>query len=141
MHLPVIRVTCAVIVHRERIFAAQRGPHAHQPLKWEFPGGKVEPGESDEACLLRELSEELQMMVTIIKRLPVFRHQYPDFIIELIPFICRPDHTGHKLQEHEEAGWFPCRQLRKLHWADADVALMEYVADLFCKGESSLLNP
>lgn len=141
VNLPVVRVTCAVVVHQGTVFAARRGPGATQPLKWEFPGGKVEAGETDEACLHRELSEELNMQVEIIERLPVFLHQYAGFQIELVPFICRTNTKDHTLHEHHEAGWYNTRALRELDWADADIRLMQAVVDLFHTKGSSLSDP
>lgn len=122
-----IRVTCAIIKDGDKIFAAQRGPHAQQALKWEFPGGKVEPGEKEEDCLKRELLEELKMIVKIKKRLPSFIHSYPEFTIELIPFLCSIDEKSHVTNEHARAGWFNQEQLNTLDWAAADVAVLQYI--------------
>jgi len=124
-----IRVTCAIIKDGDKIFAAQRGPGAQQALKWEFPGGKVEPGESDEECLLRELAEELEMLVSIEEKLPSFFHDYPSFSIELIPFVCSPKTEGHSANEHAGTGWFTREQLLQLDWAAADVAIMQYLLE------------
>ena len=124
-----------------KVFAARKGPGTSQPLKWEFPGGKVEDNETDEECLARELDEELRMKVTILKRLPSFFHLYPEFEIELVPFLCKPVETNHQLLEHDRAGWFPPDQLKSLTWAEADAGLMGYVTVLLDKGESSLLVP
>lgn len=135
---PFIRVTCAVMIDNGKVFAARKGPDARQPLKWEFPGGKVEDNETDEECLARELDEELRMKVTILKRLPSFFHLYPEFKIELVPFLCRPVETNHQLLEHDQAGWFLPNQLKSLSWAEADAAIMDYVTDLLDTGESSL---
>jgi len=122
-----IRVTCAIIKAGNKIFAAQRGPAAQQALKWEFPGGKVEANETDEECLKRELTEELEMQVRIIRKLPPFTHQYPAFKIELIPFLCLPENEGHSVLEHSGTGWFTRDQLLQLDWAEADIAVLQYV--------------
>lgn len=124
-----IRVTCAIIKDGDKIFAAQRGPGAQQALKWEFPGGKVEPGESDEECLLRELKEELEMQVKVERKLPSFTHDYPSFSIELIPFVCHMQREGHSAKEHAVTGWFTRKELLELDWAAADVAVMHYVIE------------
>ncbi len=124
-----IRVTCAIIKDGDKIFAAQRGPGAQQALKWEFPGGKVEPGESDEECLFRELNEELEMLVSIEKKLPSFFHDYPSFSLELIPFLCSLETKVHTANEHAGTGWFAREELQKLDWAAADVALMQFVLE------------
>ena len=121
------RVSCAIIKKGDKIFAAQRGPAAQQALKWEFPGGKVESGETDLECLKRELTEELEMQVKVIRKLPSFIHHYPSFTIELIPFLCKPENEAHSVLEHLGAGWFTREQLLQLDWAAADVAVMQYV--------------
>lgn len=141
MNQPVIRVTCAVVVYRGTVFAARRGPHSSQPLKWEFPGGKVEAGETDEECLHRELSEELNMQVEILEKLPPFPHQYKGFQVELLPFICRACTNNYTLHEHDDAGWYSGRELMELDWADADVRLMQTVVDIFYTKGSSLSVP
>jgi 8-oxo-dGTP diphosphatase len=124
-----IRVTCAIIKDGNKIFAAQRGPDAQQALKWEFPGGKVEPGETDEECLIRELIEELEMQVKLERRLPSVTHAYPFFSIELIPFVCSLENKAHFANEHSGTGWFTREQLLQLDWAAADVTVMHYVIE------------
>jgi 8-oxo-dGTP diphosphatase len=83
-----IQVTAAVIIEEGLVLITERpkgGPH---PGAWEFPGGKVEPGETPEECLARELDEELGMTVVVGERLAVVRHAYPDLLIDLIAFTC-----------------------------------------------------
>lgn len=88
-HLP-IPVVCAVIEDvAGRVLIAQRPAHKHLALKWEFPGGKVEPGEAPEAALLRELREELGCDATVVRALPRFTHDYATVVIEMFPFVCR----------------------------------------------------
>ncbi len=135
---PFIRVICAVMVQNGKVFAARKGPGSSQPHKWEFPGGKVEANETDEQCLARELHEELRMEASVLKRLPSFYHQYPEFKIELVPFLCKPVVTEHQLLEHDRAGWFLPSQLKRLSWAEADAGLMDYVTVLLGTGESNL---
>ncbi len=122
-----VRVVCAVITNGNRIFAAQRGPRVQQALKWEFPGGKVEPGETLEECLRRELSEELQMQVNIIEKLPSVFYRYPYFSIELIPFLCSAENQRFFPVEHLGAGWFEPYKLRELPWAEADLKVLDLV--------------
>lgn len=124
-----VRVTCAVIIDGQRVFAARRGPGGQQALKWEFPGGKLEAGETEEECLHRELAEELNMKVHILARLRSFFHEYTGFTIELIPFLCRLVEPGHTPLEHSSTGWFTSAELKDLDWAEADVALMKYVLE------------
>ena len=85
----VIPVTCAILVDAgRRVLVTQRSSLMKLPLKWEFPGGKMERGEGPEECLAREIREELGLEIYIGKRLASSVHHYPDFSIELIPFIC-----------------------------------------------------
>ncbi len=122
-----LRVSCAIIIEQGKVFAARRGSTQKQPFKWEFPGGKIEPGETPGQGLLRELSEELAMQPRILEQLPSFFHQYEDFRIELIPFVCRVSTTQHTAVEHDQTGWFSGQQLPLLQWTAADVPVMEYV--------------
>ncbi len=127
MSLKEIAVCCAVIIKDGKVFVAQRGEHASQAFKWEFPGGKLEPDETEQDCLHRELAEELQMDVVVIKKLPEFTHSYPEFVVKLIPFQCRLKHHRYAASEHEQTAWLLPDDLPKLDWAAADIQLMEYV--------------
>jgi 8-oxo-dGTP diphosphatase len=95
------------------------------PLKWEFPGGKIEPGETAEQCLVREIKEELDITVEIIRDLPANRHTYAAVTIELIPFICRHTCGEITLKEHAQYQWLPADELLALDWADADVPIVK----------------
>jgi 8-oxo-dGTP diphosphatase len=122
-----LKVTCAVIFFGGKVFAARRGMTMNQPLRWEFPGGKIEQGETEPQCLVRELSEELEINVEVLEKLPAFTHHYTEFSIELIPFVCRVNDPQHLACEHDQTGWFTAAQLKELDWAPADVQVMEYV--------------
>lgn len=124
-----LRVTCAIIFWDGKIFAARRGNTTHQAFSWEFPGGKIEAGETEAECIVRELSEELNMKPVILERLPSFVHHYENFAIELIPFICDLPLQEHMAAEHEQTGWFTPAQLLELQWAPADVPVLEYVLE------------
>ena len=85
-----IPVVCAVLENSAgHVLVAQRPAHKHLGLKWEFPGGKVEPGESLETALLRELREELGCVAEVVRALPPFRHDYGTIAIAMLPFVCR----------------------------------------------------
>ena len=83
-----IPVVCAVIECDGKLLLAQRPAHKHLPLKWEFPGGKVEPGEDPAAAIIREIREELGCDVVITRALPAFNHDYTTVVIEMLPFVC-----------------------------------------------------
>jgi 8-oxo-dGTP diphosphatase len=127
----VIKVTCALIIDNEnRIFAAQRSPVMSLPLKWEFPGGKIEPNETPEGCLIREIQEELNIEVKIIRELPTNTHSYPNITIELIPFICKHKNGEILLKEHAEFRWLYKNELLVLDWAEADIPIVKYYLNI-----------
>jgi 8-oxo-dGTP diphosphatase len=126
-----LQVTCALIINpQNQILAAQRSQAMSLPLKWEFPGGKIEPGETAEDCLIREIREELNIEICIIKALPSNTHTYPKITIELIPFIC--EHIGGEiiLKEHAQYRWLHKNELLALDWADADVPIVKHYLNL-----------
>ncbi len=120
-----IHVTCAIIECNNLILAAQRSRNMKMPLKWEFPGGKIDSGETAEESLRRELMEELRIAVTIQDRLKPVRHAYSDVAIILHPFICRLVAGEPVRVEHAALIWLPLEQLDALDWAAADVPVLE----------------
>lgn len=130
-----IKVTCAIIVDEEgMVLVTQRSERMKLPLKWEFPGGKVEAGESFENCLKREISEELGLEVLVGEQLPANVHHYPDFSISLIPFLCKLISRSIQLSEHAAYRWLRPEELLALDWAEADIPIVEsYLLSL--KGE------
>lgn len=120
-----IEVTCALIVdNQNRLFAAQRSGEMSLPLKWEFPGGKVESGETFEECLRREIKEELSVEIEILKRLDFNIHSYPSITIKLIPFVCKLTSGQIVLKEHIKYQWLTATNLLDLDWADADIPIL-----------------
>lgn len=95
------------------------------PLKWEFPGGKIEENETAEECLIREIKEELNIEIEITGSLSPNDHQYPDKLIRLIPFICRQVGGEIILKEHDDYKWMDVKDLLDLDWAEADVGVVE----------------
>lgn len=113
------------------MLASQRSAAMSMPLKWEFPGGKLDPGESPEACLRREIHEELSIQVSVGKNLPVSTHHYPAFTISLYPFICAIEIGEIVLHEHAAIAWLTPEKLHALEWAEADVpVLASYLAQI-----------
>lgn len=121
---PFIRVTCAVICRNGLVLAARRGAGMKMAGKWEFPGGKVEAGESEEETICREILEELGMTIRVTGRLTTVRHNYGSFQIELIPFIAEVTGGEPVPHEHDEVRWLQPEALTALDWAEADVPVM-----------------
>ena len=123
---PPIPVVCGIIVDESgRALACLRPPGKHLADKWEFPGGKVEPGESPEAALIRELWEELDIVVEILRPLTPVTWDYGRGPIRLIPFICRIMNGEPKALDHAEVRWVAPDSLHELDWAEADGPILE----------------
>lgn len=122
-----IDVTCAIIRRDGKILAAQRGPNAHLAGRWEFPGGKVDLGESEERCIVREIREELGIEIRPIRRLADSVHDYGDKQIRLIPFECELSGGEPEAREHASVGWFQVTDLKSLDWCDADLEIVRQV--------------
>lgn len=127
-----IPVVCALIENRDgHILMAQRPPHKHLGLKWEFPGGKIEPGESAETALHRELHEELGCTVDILHSLPRVTHAYETVTIEMIPFVARlaADSAEPHPHEHVALRWIRPAELASLDLPAADGPIIaDYLA-------------
>lgn len=95
------------------------------PLKWEFPGGKIDPGESPEQCLRRELVEEMGICVHVGKSLPANTHHYRTFAVTLYPFVCSIESGEIVLHEHAAISWLPPVELHSLDWAEADLPVID----------------
>jgi 8-oxo-dGTP diphosphatase len=100
-----IKVTCALIVHKNRILITQLGAGSDHPFLWEFPGGKVNPGETEESSIRREISEELDIDIEIVKALKQVQFDYGFKKIELKPFLCQVISEKIKLNEHVDSQW------------------------------------
>ena len=108
----------------KKILVTQRSEKMKLPLKWEFPGGKLHDGETEEECILRELKEELAIQVRIIMRLTPSQFDYGTFIINLIPFLVEYESGNIQIAEHREAKWLTKDELIHLDWAPADIAIL-----------------
>lgn len=122
-----IRVVAAVIEMNGKIFCGQRGSNKHEYLshKWEFPGGKIELNESHEEALIREIREELDIEISVLKHLITVSHQYPDFEIEMDTFLCKQINGEILLKEHIDYKWLAVDDLKKLDWAEADIPIVD----------------
>lgn len=122
-----IHVSCAIILNKGKVLICQRSPKMSLALKWEFPGGKVEEGESKEQCLKREIKEELGLGIQIQEALPYITHHYPDFSITLYPFICKITSGEAHPFEHSALEWSTFSDLLKYDWAEADIPIIHMI--------------
>jgi mutator protein MutT len=120
-----IPVTAAIIEKEGRILAARRGQGMHLAGYWEFPGGKLEEGESPEECLARELDEELGVVVRVEAFFAESMYDYGDKIVRLLAY--RVSHVSGAFQpvDHDKLLWLAADELHTLMWAPADIPLVE----------------
>ncbi|MFK7910759.1 MAG: (deoxy)nucleoside triphosphate pyrophosphohydrolase [Akkermansiaceae bacterium] len=117
-------MVCAVIEDEaNRLLACRRADGKVLAGKWEFPGGKIEIGESPEIALLREIAEELGCEVDIVQRLPDVTHAYTEFSIRLMPFLCKLVSGEPHPLEHSEVKWIDLAECDGLDWAEADIPI------------------
>ena len=120
-----IKVVAAIIHDTEgRIFATQRG-YGEWKDYWEFPGGKMEPGESPEEALKREIWEELETHIVIEHFVRTVEYDYPKFHLTMHCYWCRVEKGSLILKEHEAAKWLSKDQIDSLNWLPADKVLFE----------------
>ncbi len=123
-----VNVTCAIIEKGNDVLVVQRSETMKLPLKWEFPGGKMEAGESEIACIHREIREELCIDIELIAKLTPSVHTYPLGTVLMIPFVARQIGGELRLAEHKQYLYLPKQQLEALDWAEADIpVLREYL--------------
>jgi 8-oxo-dGTP diphosphatase len=119
-----MRVACAIIEQKGKILAVQRSERMNLPLKWEFPGGKILQGEQPEQCVIREVVEELNLQIEIVRPLSPVSHDYPDFSVILYPFICTIASGEIALHEHRALLWLSPIDLPSLDWVAADFPII-----------------
>ena len=122
-----IEVVAAIIQNNNQILCVQRGPskYAYVSHKYEFPGGKVEAGETKEQAIIREIKEELQMDIINPQFYLTVEHTYPDFAIVMHSFLCATETQKITLTEHIDAKWLKNSELEFLDWAEADVPIVK----------------
>lgn len=118
-----IEVVAAIIIRDGKIFATQRG-YGEWKGWWEFPGGKIEPGECPKEALVREIREELDAEIKVGELLETVEWDYPDFHLKMHCFICSLVSESVHLNEHEAAAWLTRETLRSVKWLPADEGLV-----------------
>lgn len=137
-------VTCAIIRNEENeVLVVQRGEKTDHPFKWEFPGGKLKEGETEEECVIREVWEELAMDIVICKRMAPAEYDYGHKRIRLIPFVCDTLDDLPFLTEHVAFKWLKTADLKNVDFSEADIIitetyLKEHLSEGFLKDELSM---
>jgi len=121
-----INVVAAIIKREDQFLCMQKGLHKYDYIayKYEFPGGKIEEGETEENALIREIKEELEVTLVCLEKYVTVKHEYPDFNIVLNSYICSVGMTNIQLNEHLECKWLNACDLLNLDWAAADMPIV-----------------
>lgn len=120
-----MEVCCALLLKGSKILAVLRGPESKHPWKWEFPGGKLNPDETAEECIVREIGEELSIKVAAINQLSAIEFAYGEAKpFCLIPFVCQILSGEILLTEHVAQRWLSMDELESVDWLDADRQLI-----------------
>lgn len=123
------KVVAAVIIKDGQLFATQRG-YGNYKDWWEFPGGKIEPGETPQEALRREIREELDTIVSVGELLDTIEYDYPEFHLSMQCYLCTIVSGELTLLEHEAARWLGKDELLNVRWLPADVAIVEKIGTL-----------
>lgn len=124
-----IEVTAAIIIKDGKVFATQRG-YGDWKGWWEFPGGKMESGETPQEALTREIHEELDAEIEIGKLLDTVEWDYPAFHLTMHCFLCTLISESMHLNEHEDAAWLSAETLYSVKWLPADEGLIPKIASV-----------
>ncbi len=132
-----VHVAAAVILRDGQVFATQRGYGAYKDY-WEFPGGKIEPGETAEEALAREIREELDTEIAVDAPFDRVEYDYPEFHLSMQCFLCRVIRGSLVLKEHEAAAWLDRDRLDDVHWLPADETVISRLRDILPEGRGSV---
>ena len=124
--MKVVKVVAAIIAEKGRIFATQRG-YGEFKDGWEFPGGKIEEGETPQQALVREIQEELDTEVEVGDLLGTVEYDYPTFHLSMQCFLCRSKSGSLNLKEHEAARWLAEDELDSVEWLPADIEVLDWI--------------
>ena len=127
-----VEVSAAIIIKDNKIFITQRGYGEFKDL-WEFPGGKLESGETKEECIIREIKEELDANIIVLSFLSTIKYQYQTFNLTMHNFICALKDDHMILKEHEAAKWLTKETLYSVEWLPADLGLIETIEKIMAK--------
>ena len=131
--MKIIHVVAAVIVDGDRVFATQRGYGDWKDF-WEFPGGKIKPGETPEAALHREILEELDTEIVVGDKITTIEYNYPEFHLTMECFLAHVLAGRLVLKEHEAARWLKKNELDSVKWLPADQTIIELLKQRVFEG-------
>ena len=123
-----IKVVAAIIQKENKILATKRG-YGEFINMWEFPGGKIEPGETKEQALVREIKEELNIEINVDKFALDIEYQYPNFYLFMSCFMCSIKEGSIELLEHNDGKWITKEELNTLNWLPADIDAVNYLKE------------
>jgi len=123
-----IKVVAAIIQKENKILATKRG-YGEFINMWEFPGGKIEPGETKEQALVREIKEELNIEINVDKFAIDIEYQYPNFYLFMSCFMCSIKEGSIELLEHNDGKWITKEELNTLNWLPADIDAVNYLKE------------
>ena len=126
--MPTIQVVAAIIIRNGEVFATQRG-YGEFKGWWEFPGGKIEPGECPQEALKREIKEELDADIAVGDLLDTVEWDYPTFHLTMHCYVCTLESESLNLNEHSDAAWLTKDTLESVKWLPADLVLLENIAE------------
>lgn len=127
-------VVAAIIIHEGKVFAAQRSEEDARYLQYEFPGGKIDAGETKEAALRREINEELELEITNLQEFTFIEHNYEVFILRMTVFIAEVVSPTFTLNVHAGGGFFTLNELKSLPFLGADkLVLFEFLNSRYAK--------
>jgi len=125
-----INVVAAIILQNNKVLATQRG-YGEFEGGWEFPGGKIEPGETPENALVREISEELAIEIMVEKYITTVEYDYPSFHLHMQCFLCSVIQGDLTLLEHSDAKWLSKENLETVNWLPADIVVVQKLINIF----------
>lgn len=123
-----IKVVAAIIQKENKILATKRG-YGEFINMWEFPGGKIESGETKEEALIREIKEELNIEINVDKFAIDIEYQYPNFYLFMSCFMCSIKEGSIELLEHNDGKWITKEELNTLNWLPADIDAVNYLKE------------